>query len=69
LKKEKYGNKKFYIYTIVSINMLLEVLYCISIGCSIYNEYRFIQVMRELSSQSEKISQLTINNNEENCIN
>ncbi len=49
--------------------MLLEVLYCISIGCSIYNEYRFIQVMRELSSQSEKISQLTINNNEENCIN
>lgn len=48
--------------------MLLEVLYCISIGFGIYNEYRYIQVMRELSEQSEQISQLTTNMNSlENC--
>ena len=51
--------------------MLLEVLYCISIGFGIYNEYRYIQVMRDLAEQSEQISQLTTNVNNysslENC--
>ncbi len=53
--------------------MLLEVLYCISIGFSAYNEYRYIQVLKQLSTQSKQISQLTetinnnFNNDVENC--
>ncbi len=51
--------------------MLLEVLYCISIGFGIYNEYRYIQIIKELAKQSEQISQLTTNINNhsslENC--